>query len=72
MTKKKDTAGKKDMAGKDDEQQVRGRPGPPTQSRSEKNRRPARKGGAASGARTVPKVGKHESERGETSGDGLH
>ena len=64
-------AKRKDMAGKDDERQVRGRPGPPSQSRSEKNRRPARKGDAAP-ARTVPKVGKHDPSRGDTSGDGLH
>ena len=64
---------RKDMAGKDDEKQVRGRKGPPSQSRSEKNRRPSRKGGGASSSkRTVPKVGKHDSARGETSGDGLH
>jgi hypothetical protein len=63
-------AERKDMAGKDDERQVRGRPGPPSQSRAEKNRRPARKGGAKS--RTVPKVGKHDASRGDTSGDGLH
>ena len=61
----------KDMAGKDEERQVRGRPGPSSQSRAEKNRRPARKGGAK-GGRTVPKVGKHDPARGETSGDGLH
>jgi hypothetical protein len=61
---------RKDVAGKDEERQVRGRPGPPSQSRSEKNRRPARKGGGAT--RTVPKVGKHDPSRGDTSGDGLH
>jgi len=60
----------KDMAGKDDERQVRGRPGPPSQSRSEKNRRTSRKGAPAK--RTVPKVGKHDPSRGEPSGDGLH
>jgi hypothetical protein len=65
-------AKRKDVAGKDEEQQVRGRPGPPSQSRSEKNRRPSRKGGAASTTRTVPKVGKHDPSRGDTSGDGLH
>jgi len=69
MAKQKETAGK-DMAGKDREQQVRGRPGPPTQSRSEKNRRPSRKGAAKGG--TVPKVGKHEAARGGPSGEGLH
>jgi hypothetical protein len=62
---------RKDMAGKDDEKQVRGRKGPPSQSRAEKNRRPPRKGGAAL-KRTVPKVGKHDSSQGETSDDGLH
>ncbi|MET0625519.1 MAG: hypothetical protein ABW250_21470 [Pyrinomonadaceae bacterium] len=59
---------RKDTAGKDDERQVRGRPGPPSQSRAEKNRRPSRKGGA----KTVPKIGKHDPSRGDTSGDGLH
>ncbi|HEX6184466.1 MAG TPA: hypothetical protein VFZ44_11340 [Pyrinomonadaceae bacterium] len=62
---------RKDTAGKDEERQVRGRPGPPSQSRSEKNRRPSRKGGGAT-TRTVPKVGKHDPSRGNTSGDGLH
>jgi hypothetical protein len=74
MPRRKDTAGK-DMAGKDEERQVRGRPGPPSQSRAEKNRRPSREGGAAGAAakkRTVPKLGKHDSSRGDTSGDGLH
>ncbi len=63
---------RKDMAGKDDEKQVRGRKGPPSQSRSEKNRRPSRKGGGGAAKRTVPKVGKHDSSRGDSSGDGLH
>jgi hypothetical protein len=62
---------RKDTAGKDEERQVRGRPGPPSQSRSEKKRRPSRKGGAAA-TRTVPKVGKRDPSRGDTSGDGLH
>ncbi len=64
-------AKQKDMAGKDDERQVRGRPGPPSQARSEKKRRTARKGGA-SAARAVPKISKHEAPHGGTSGDGLH
>ena len=64
---------KKDMAGKDDERQVRGRPGPPSQSRTEKNRRRGGKGaGGGDGARGVPKLGKHDSSRGDSSGDGLH
>ena len=63
-------AKKKDMAGKDDERQVRGRPGPPSQSRSEKNRRTRK--GAANSSRGVPKVGKHDASRGDPSGDGLH
>ncbi|MBV9925200.1 MAG: hypothetical protein JOZ96_09320 [Acidobacteria bacterium] len=61
---------RKDMAGRDEERQVRGRKGPSTQARSERKRRPARKGGATS--RAVPKLGKRESTRGDTSGDGLH
>jgi len=62
---------RKDVAGKDDEPQARGRTGPPTQSRSEKKRRPTSKGGA-NVARSVPKVGKRDPSRGDTSGDGLH
>lgn len=62
---------KKDVAGKDDERQVRGKPGPPSQARSERGRRRAGKdaGGASRG---LPKVGKREAERGDLSGDGLH
>ena len=63
---------RKDMAGKDDEKQVRGRKGPPSQARGEKNRRTARKGGGATAERSVPKMGKRDSSRGDTSGDGLH
>lgn len=62
---------RKDVAGKDDERQVRGRTGPSTQARSERRRRPASKG-AANPSRAVPKVGKRDPSRGETSGDGLH
>ena len=62
---------KKDMAGKDDERQVRGRPGPASQARSEKNRRRGGKD-AADNARGTPKLGKHDSSRGDPSGDGLH
>ena len=62
---------RKDMAGRDDERQVRGRRGPSTQARSERKRRPVTKGGA-SPSRAVPKVGKRDSTRGDTSGDGLH
>ena len=59
------------MAGKDDEPQVRGRKGPSTQARSERKRRPATKGGPKA-PRSVPKVGKRDPARGDTSGDGLH
>ena len=62
---------RKDMAGRDEERQVRGRKGPSTQARSERKRRPAGKRGAK-GAPAVPKVGKHDSTRGDASGDGLH
>ncbi|HEX8353891.1 MAG TPA: hypothetical protein VF611_13375 [Pyrinomonadaceae bacterium] len=64
-------AKRKDMAGKDDEKQVRGRPGPPSQARSEEKRRPAREGGGAAKG-SVPRVGKHDASRGDTPGDGLH
>jgi hypothetical protein len=62
---------RKDMAGRDDERQVRGRKGPSTQARSERKRRPAAKGKTAA-ARALPKVGKRDSARGDTSGGGLH
>jgi len=62
---------KKDMAGKDDERQVRGRPGPPSQARSEKNRRRTGKGAGAA-ARGLPKLSKHDASRGGPSGDGQH
>jgi hypothetical protein len=62
---------RKDTAGRDDERPARGRKGPSTQSRSEKKRRPASKGGA-NARRSVPKVGKRDPARGDTSGDGLH
>lgn len=60
------------MAGRDDERQVRGRKGPSTQARSEKKRRPAAGKGGTNAARAVPKIGKRDSTRGDTSGDGLH
>lgn len=62
---------RKDVAGKDDERQMRARKGPSTQARSERRRRPSSKG-SANTSRTVPKVGKRDPSRGETSGDGLH
>ena len=62
---------RKEMAGRDEERQVRGRKGPSTQARSERKRRPASKGGA-NRSRAIPKVGKHDPSRGDTSGDGLH
>jgi hypothetical protein len=62
---------RKDMAGRDEERQVRGRRGPSTQARSERKRRPANKGGA-SASRALPKVGKRDAPRGGPSGDGLH
>ncbi|HEX7314458.1 MAG TPA: hypothetical protein VF297_11070 [Pyrinomonadaceae bacterium] len=62
---------RKDVAGRDEERQVRGRKGPSTQARSEKKRRPAGKGRAGA-ARNLPKIGKRDSTRGDTSGDGLH
>jgi hypothetical protein len=62
---------RKDMAGKDDERQVRGRKGPSTQARSERKRKPARKGGADA-RRNLPKIGKHDAPHGDPSDDGLH
>jgi len=63
---------RKDTAGRDEERQARGRKGPSTQARSEKKRRPAGKGGGTRAARNLPKMGKRDSTRGDTSGDGLH
>jgi hypothetical protein len=62
---------RKDTTGRDEERPVRGRKGPSTQARSERKRRPAGKGGANT-SRSLPKVGKHDPARGDTSGDGLH
>ncbi|MFL6257256.1 MAG: hypothetical protein ACJ74T_19785 [Pyrinomonadaceae bacterium] len=62
---------RKDVAGRDDERQVRGRKGPSTQARSEKKRRPAAKGGANT-SRALPKVGKRDHARNDSSGDGVH
>ncbi|HVF67960.1 MAG TPA: hypothetical protein VM914_09865 [Pyrinomonadaceae bacterium] len=58
---------KKDLAGKDKEPQVRGRPGPASATRNE--RAQGRKGKKA---RAVPKVGKHDSGEGRSRGEGLH
>ena len=60
---------RKDMAGRDEERQVRGRKGPPTQARSERKRRPAASKGRA---RALPKESKRDSARGGPSGEGLH
>jgi hypothetical protein len=66
-------AKRKDTAGKNDERQARGKPNPPSQSRSEKNRRRAHKTEGGTSSRGVPKLGKHDSSRGgSSSGDGLH
>lgn len=62
---------RKNMPGRDEERPVRGRKGPPTQARSERKRRPAGKGGANT-SRAIPKIGKRDSSRSDTSGDGLH
>ena len=62
---------REDMAGRDNEPRVRGRKGPSTQARSERKRRPSSKGDK-SAARALPKVGKRDSTRGDTSGGGLH
>ena len=63
--------GRKEMANRDEERQGRGRKGPSTQARSERKRRPAGKSGTGT-ARALPKMGKRDSARGNTSGDGLH
>lgn len=62
---------RKDTAVRGEERQARGRKGPATQSRSEKKRRPAGRGGANT-SRAVPKIGKRDTTRTDTSGDGLH
>ncbi|HYE15284.1 MAG TPA: hypothetical protein VD968_12630 [Pyrinomonadaceae bacterium] len=61
-------AKKKDMAAKDKEPQVRGRPGPASATANE-TRRAGKRGGSAPSGRS-PKVGKHETGRG--GGGGLH
>lgn len=58
---------KKDVAGRDKEPQVRGRPGPASATRNE--RAQGRKG-KRTGA--VPKVGKHDAGDGRSQGEGLH
>lgn len=58
---------KKDMAGKDKEPQVRGRPGPASATRNE--RAQGKKGKKSS---AIPKVGKHDSGEGRSQGEGLH
>jgi hypothetical protein len=60
---------KKDMAGKDKEPQVRGRGGP---SSATPNERAQGRKGKVGGARSVPKVGKHDTGEGRSGGDGLH
>ena len=60
---------KKDMAGKDKEPQVRGRGGP---SSATPNERAQGRKGKVGGARSVPKVGKHDTCEGRSGGDGLH
>ncbi|MDT5293233.1 MAG: hypothetical protein QOJ76_113 [Acidobacteriota bacterium] len=65
---------RKDMAGKDDERQVRGKTGPPSATKNERAQGRTRKGGGGA-SRAVPKVGKHDSagdSAGDDSGGGLH
>jgi hypothetical protein len=61
---------KKDMAGKDKEPQVRGRTGPSSATRNEREQ--GAKGKQGSGSRSVPKVGKRDSGEGGSWGGGLH
>ncbi len=60
-------AKRKNMSGKDDERQVRGRPGPPSAAPNEKRRE-----GKDRDAPAVPKVGKHDANKGDARGGGLH
>ena len=60
-------AERKDTAGKDDERQVRGRPGPPSATPKE-----GRREGKDDEAPAVPKVGKHDANKGDSWGGGLH
>ena len=58
---------RKDTAGKDKEPQVRGRTGPSSASRNEREQ-----GAKGKGTHALPKVGKHDASEGRPSGDGLH
>ena len=60
-------AEKKEMAGKDDERQVRGRQGPPSATPNEERRE-----GKDEDAPAVPKVNKHDANKGDSWGGGLH
>ena len=61
-------AKRKNMSGKDDERQVRGRPGPPSATPKE-GRREGKDDGKDE---AVPKVGKHDANKGDSWGGGLH
>jgi hypothetical protein len=61
-------AGKKDLAGKDKEPQLRGKSGPPSATPNEEGR--ARGGGDKD--KGVPKVGKGETGKRGADGGGLH
>ena len=60
-------AKQKDMAGKDDEPQVSGRPGPPSATPNEERRASKDKD-----AHAEPKVGKHDANKEDSRGGGLH
>jgi hypothetical protein len=61
------TAKKKDSAGKGGEPQPRSRSGPSSATPNERAQ-----GHKGKGARSVPKVGKHDAGEGRSRGDGLH
>jgi hypothetical protein len=60
-------AKRKDTAGKDDEPQARGRPGPPSATPNEERRATRDKDAPAE-----PKVSKHDANKDDSWGGGLH
>ena len=58
---------RKDVAGRDDEPQVRGQAGPPSATPNEERRAAKEKDAPAE-----PKVGKHDANEGDSWGGGLH
>jgi len=60
-------AKRKNKAGKDEGRQVREKPGPPSATPNEERRE-----GKDADAPAVPKIGKHDANKGDSWGGGLH